>query len=118
MSYRGLVVSTSWEFVYTIVYSQGEDAIGDIGVKKATIREFRSNIAELISGDESVIVTKHGKPAAVVYPLSDPAKIPLEVRRKLYLAMAGEIAEQLDARGVSDEQIEREFGEHKKRRRG
>lgn len=87
-------------------------------MKKATIREFRSNIAELISGDESVLVTKHGKPAAVLYPLGDPAEIPLEVKRKLYLAMSGEIAEQLDARGVSDEQIEREYSEHKKRRRG
>jgi prevent-host-death family protein len=91
--------------------------LGGRTVKTATIREFRSNIAELIAGDESVLVTKHGKPAAVVYPLSDPKKVPIEVRRKLYLAMSGEIAKQLDARGVSDEQIEREFNEHKKRRR-
>lgn len=87
-------------------------------MKRATIREFRSNIAELIAGDESVLVTRHGKPAAVLYPLGNPSEIPIEVRRKLYLAMAGEIAKQLDARDVSDEQIEREFTEHKKRRRG
>jgi len=86
-------------------------------VKRATIREFRSNIAELIGGEDSVLVTKHGKPAAVVYPLNNPKKIPMEVRRKLYLAMAGEIAKQLDTRGISDEQVEREFIEHKKRRR-
>ena len=86
-------------------------------MKRATIREFRSNIAELIAGDESVLVTKHGKPAAVVYPLGDPKKIPIDVRRKLYLAMAGEIAQQLDAAGVSEAEIEREFIEHKKRRR-
>ena len=52
----------------------------------------------LRAGDESVLVTKHGKPAAVVYPLGDPEKIPIEVRRKLYLAMAAEIAKQLDPR--------------------
>lgn len=86
-------------------------------MKTATIREFRSNIAEWIAGDESVLVTKHGKPAAVLYPLANPTEIPIEVRRKLYLAMAGEIAKQLDTRGVSEEQIEREFSEHKKRRR-
>ena len=86
-------------------------------MKTATIREFRSNFAKLIASDESVLVTRHGKPAAVVYPLGDPKKIPIEVRRKLYLAMAGEIAKQLDTRGVSEEQIEREFNEHKKRRR-
>jgi prevent-host-death family protein len=88
-----------------------------MGMKRATVREFRNNIAELIAGDESVLVTKHGKPAAVLYPLGDPKKIPIEIRRKLYLAMAGEIAKQLDAQDVSDEQIEREFSEHKKRRR-
>jgi prevent-host-death family protein len=86
-------------------------------MKTATIREFRSNIAELLAGEETVLVTKHGKPAAVVYPLGNPKELPLEVRRKLYLAMAAEIAKQLDAQGVSDEQIEREFNEHKKRRR-
>lgn len=86
-------------------------------MKTATIREFRSNIAELIAGEESVLVTKHGKPAAVVYPLSNPKKLPLEVRRKLYLAMAGEIADQLDAQGATEEQIARDFTEHKKRRR-
>jgi prevent-host-death family protein len=86
-------------------------------MKTATIRELRSNIAKIIASDESVLVTKHGKPAAVLYPLGDPKKIPLEVRRKLYLALAGNIAKQLDAQNVTDEQIASEFSAHKKRRR-
>ena len=86
-------------------------------MKTTTIREFRSNIAELLAGEESVLVTKHGKPAAVVYPLGNPKELPIEVRRKLYLAMTDEIAKQLDTQGVSDEQIERDFTERKKRRR-
>jgi prevent-host-death family protein len=86
-------------------------------MKTTTIREFRGNIAKLIDSDESVLITKHGKPAAVMYPLRDPAKIPLEVRRKLYVAMAGEIAKQLDAKDVSEEEIERDFAEFRKRRR-
>ncbi len=86
-------------------------------VKRATIREFRSNIAELIGGEESVLVTKHGKPAAVLYPLGNPRELPIELRRKLYADLAEDIAKHLDARGVSDEQLERDFSEHKKRRR-
>lgn len=86
-------------------------------MKTTTIREFRSNIAQLIDSDESVLVTKHGKPAAVMYPLRDPSKIPLEVRRKLYVAMAGEIAKKLAAQNVSEEEIERDFAEFRKRRR-
>ena len=86
-------------------------------MKTTTIREFRGNIAKLIDSDESVLITKHGKPAAVMYPLRDPAKIPLEVRRKLYVTMAGEIAKQLDAKNVSEDEIERDFAEFRKRRR-
>jgi hypothetical protein len=48
--------------------------------------------------------------------MSDPKKIPMEARRKLYLAMSGETAKQLDAQNVSEAQIEREFSERKKRR--
>lgn len=86
-------------------------------MKKATIREFRSNIAELIAGDDSVLVTRHGRPAAVVVPLHDPASVPLELRRELFGTLAEEVAKELDARGVTDQQIERDFAEHKKRRR-
>ncbi len=86
-------------------------------MKTATIREFRSNIAKLIDSDESVLVTKHGKAAAVLYPLRDPSKIPMDVRRKLYVTLAGEIAEQLDAQNISQEEIERDFEEQKKLRR-
>lgn len=86
-------------------------------MKTTTIREFRSNIAKLIDSDESVLVTKHGKPAAVLYPLHDPSKVPMEVRRKLFLALAGDIAKQLDAKGISEEEIDRDFAEFKKRRR-
>ena len=86
-------------------------------MKTATIREFRSNIAKMIASDDSVLVTKHGKPAAVVYPLRNPKKIPIEVRRKLFQALAADIARKLDAQNVTDEQIERELTEHRKRRR-
>jgi prevent-host-death family protein len=86
-------------------------------VKTTTIREFRSNVAKLIDSDESVLVTRNGKPAAVLYPLRDPSKIPMEVRRKLFLALATDIGKQLDAKGISDEDIERDFAEFKKHRR-
>jgi antitoxin (DNA-binding transcriptional repressor) of toxin-antitoxin stability system len=86
-------------------------------MKTATIREFRGNIAKLIDSDESVLVTKHGKPAAIMYPLRNPATIPMEVRRKLYVTMAGEIAKKLAAKNITEEEIERDFAEFKKRRR-
>ena len=86
-------------------------------MKTTSIRDFRSRMAELLEGDEPVLVTRHGKQAAVLYPLHDPKKIPIEIRRKLFLDITNEIGQQLDACGVKDEDIERDFAAFKKRRR-
>ncbi len=86
-------------------------------MKTTSIRDFRSRITELIDSDEPVLVTRHGKNAAVLYPLRDPTKIPLEIRRKLFRDITDALAEQLGAQGVSDEEIERDFTAFKKRRR-
>jgi prevent-host-death family protein len=86
-------------------------------MKTTSIREFRSRITELIDSDEPVLVTRHGKNAAVLFPLHDPKKIPLELRRKLFRELTNDIARQLDAKGVTDEDVERAFTSSKKRRR-
>ena len=86
-------------------------------MKTTSISDFRSRIAELIDGSEPVLVTRDGRNAAVVYPLSDPTKIPLELRRKLFLEITEGIAKHLRTKHVTDDQIDRDFSEYKKRRR-
>jgi prevent-host-death family protein len=86
-------------------------------MKTTSIREFRSRIAELLDGDEPVLVTRHGKNAAVLYPLNDSKKIPAEIRRKLLRDITADVAKQLDAKRVTDEEIERDFAAFKKSRR-
>jgi antitoxin (DNA-binding transcriptional repressor) of toxin-antitoxin stability system len=86
-------------------------------MKTTSIREFRSRVAELIDSDEPVLVTRNGKRAALLYPLHDPKKIPIEIRRRLFRDLTDEIGKQLDARGVTDEEIERDFAAAKKHRR-
>jgi prevent-host-death family protein len=86
-------------------------------MKTATIRDFRSRIAELLDSDEPVLITRHGKGAAVVYPLNAPEKLPIEIRRKLFLDMTADIARQLRTDGVTDHEIERDFDAYQKRRR-
>ena len=86
-------------------------------MKTTTIRDFRSRVAELIDSDEPVLVTRHGKNAAVLYPLHDPKKVPIEIRRRLFRDITNGIAKELDARGVTDEEIERDFAAFKKHRR-
>ena len=87
-------------------------------MKTTSVRELRSQIAKLIDSGDSVLVTRHGKPAAVVYSLRDPSKVPLEIRRELFRDITDSIAIQLDTKRVTDEEIERDFTAFKKRRRG
>ncbi len=86
-------------------------------MKTTSISDFRSRMAELLDGTEPVLVTRDGRNAALVYPLSDPAKIPLELRRKLFREITDGIARQLQTKGVTDEQIDRDFSAYKKHRR-
>lgn len=87
-------------------------------MKTTSVRELRSQIAKVIDSGDSVLVTRHGKPAAVVYSLRDPSKVPLEIRRELFRDITDSIAKQLETKGVTDEEIERDFTAFKKRRRG
>ena len=86
-------------------------------MKTTTIREFRAQVSDLLKGREQVLVTRHGKPAGILLPLSDPKTVPLELRRKLYLDLSAKIARQLDAKGISEEKLQRDFEDFKKRRR-
>jgi prevent-host-death family protein len=88
-----------------------------LGMKTTSVREFRNRVAELIDSDEPVLVTRHGKHAAVLYPLHDPKKIPIEVRRRLFRDITESIREQLDTAGVTDEDVERDLRTPSKRRR-
>lgn len=87
-------------------------------MKTTSIRDFRTRIAELVDGDEPVLVTRHGKHAAVLYPLHDPSSVPIEIRRKLFRDITDDIAKTLDTQGVTDEEIQRDFAAARKRRRG
>ena len=86
-------------------------------MKTTSVREFRNHVAELIDSDEPVLVTRHGKHAAVLYPLHDPEQIPIEIRRRLLRDITEGIRRQLDARGVTDEDVEQDINAARKRRR-
>ena len=87
-------------------------------MKTTSVRDARSQFSELIHGKEAVIVTSNGKPAAVVYPLSDPEKVPMEVRRELFREFSQKMAVALKAHGMTEKDVLRDFAESKKRRRG
>ena len=98
---------------YTVLRSRSEKAM-----KTASVRDARSQFSDLIHGNEAVIVTSHGKATAVLYPLSDPEKVPMEVRKDVFFAFSQKMAHALKAKGVSEEDVLRGFADFKKRRRG
>ena len=106
-----------WSHRLTHHALRGRMAVGQKLMKTTTVRQFRSQFCEMLQGKEAVLITRRGKPAAVVYPLNDPQKLPMEVRRKLYLQLSAEIARDLDARGITEKEIQRDFEKHRKRRR-
>ena len=61
-------------------------------MNRVAIREFRANLADLLEQDEPVIVTRHGKAAAVLYPLKNVQHVPVEVRREIVEAVARDYA--------------------------
>ena len=77
-------------------------------MRTASVRDARSQFSEMI----------HGKAAAVVYPLSDPDTVPMEVRKDVFFAFSQKLARALNAKGVSEEDVLRGFAEFRKRRRG
>lgn len=60
----------------------------NIRVKTTSIREFRARLAEFLEDEDPLLVKRHARNVAIVYPLRHPANIPVEVRREIVDAFA------------------------------
>jgi antitoxin (DNA-binding transcriptional repressor) of toxin-antitoxin stability system len=79
-------------------------------MKTVTLGQLRMRVARMSRTGEPVLVTERGKPLGVFRPLPVPDEsIPLETRRKLYRKTSAKIARQMDAKGVTEEQLQRDF---------
>lgn len=81
-----------------------------------SVDELGKRAAELLADDEAVMVTRDGDYVAVLYPIRNPNDIPMEVRRKRFMELTAQIGALIPPE-VTDEDIERDFAEFKKRRR-
>ena len=90
----------------------------DEAVKTATLDELK-NDAALRRESEPILVTEAGEPIGFFRPLPSPDEsIPLEVRRERFAKAAEKIRRQLDAKGITQEQVERDIAalfEHDRR---
>jgi hypothetical protein len=86
-------------------------------MRVAGIREIRSNMAELLGGNEAVLVTRRGKISGLYLPLRDVDRIPPELRRELGQVLSAHLARHLAANGRTEEEIQQDFDAFRRRRR-
>lgn len=87
-------------------------------MKTVTLSQLKSQARKTSRGGEAVLVTERGKPLGVFRPLPYPDQsIPLDERRRLYLKTSRKLARQMDAKGITEEQLQRDFEALRKNRR-
>lgn len=86
-------------------------------MKVAGVRELRQHSAEILGGGEMVVVTRHGRISGMYVPLSDPGHLPDDLRLELVRALGESLARQLEARGVTEAEVEEDFRAHRRGRR-
>lgn len=87
-------------------------------MRTVTLAQLRSQARKTSRGSEAVLVTERGKPLGVFRPLPYPDQsIPLDERRRLYLKTSRKLARQMDTKGITEEQLQRDFEALRKNRR-
>ena len=71
----------------------------------------------LLGGEEPVLVTRHGKVSGVYVPLASAERIPNDLQREIARVLGHHLSHQLDARGVTEEEIRRDFDAFRRSRR-
>jgi len=86
-------------------------------MRVAGVKEFRDHAPEFLSGDDLVFVTKHGKVASLLIPMSKSQELPLELRRELLTNLGSSISDHLKKSGVSERTVKHDFETWRKTRR-
>jgi len=81
------------------------------------IRELRSQMSLVFGEGEPVLVTRHGKVSGLFLPLGEPKRIPSDLRSELAELLGRHLESLLEAKGVTEEEIQADFDAHRARRR-
>jgi len=86
-------------------------------MRVAGISEVRSNMAELLGGDEPLLVTRRGKVSGLYLPLRKANRIPQALRREFARILSTHLANRLAADGRTTGEIPQDFAAFRRRRR-
>lgn len=84
-------------------------------MKVVSVRDFRDRASEMFRSDDVILVTRDGAPAGFFLPWDTP-ELPLEVRREVFLRLSKQIGAELDAKGVSEQEVLSDFAASRRRR--
>lgn len=84
-------------------------------MRVVTVRSFRDRASEMFRSDDVILVTREGRPAGFFLPWDAP-ELPEDVRREVFVRLTDQIAAQREARGVSEEEVLRDFVASRRRR--
>ena len=85
-------------------------------MKISTVSEFRDNATGVLRSKDPVLVTRRGRLAGIYFPQPE-ATLPVELKRELFTVLSAEVARQIRARGLSEEDILADFESWRKKRR-
>jgi len=86
-------------------------------MKLASIREFRTSLADYSKEGDMVLVTNHGKMVGCFLPLEKSENLPIEMKKEFIAQMGRNIASALSLRKTSEKDVLDDFKNFKKRRR-
>lgn len=84
-------------------------------MRVVSVRDFRDRASEMFRSDDVILVTRDGAPAGFFLPWDTP-ELPLEVRREVFLRLSEQIGAELDAKGVSEQEVLGDFAASRRRR--
>lgn len=84
-------------------------------MKVVTVRDFRDRASEMFRSEDVILVTRDGAPAGFFLPWETP-ELPVEVRREVFQRLSEQVGAQLEADGVSEQEVLDDFAADRRRR--
>ena len=83
--------------------------------QSASVREFRSEMADMLEGTEPILITSHGHAKAMLYPLEKAKDLPMDVKRDAFRILAQQIGKK--TADIDEDEMLRDFDAWRKERR-
>ncbi len=84
-------------------------------MRMASVKEFRTELANMMTSEEPVMVTRHGKVAGFYLPWKGE-DLPLSIKREALKKYTQELDKVFEGVDINEEELEKDFAEFRKAR--